>query len=1306
MQQGYPCSNSAQAKRFRKSIRLYNNAFGFASLGANIRRPPGNGPPCFRICGQLFHRYGALIDENQAPNYSQLYIIEAANALNLRMANPANRDCDREVMETIQGVLNTVSPYAAAYRNMAEVEREEQARAVHENRPASEVSMVMREGDDRRRYNAPLHEEVAAIFVGNDGAPPAARDIIVYPRNRPLRHIPYTSCNIDPMMYPIIFPRGEPGWDTNMTHVRERATAVRNRLTQLEYYIYRIAIRREFSALHLAGRLFQQFVVDAYVKVEGQRLDFIRRNQQQLRADSYQGLMDHLENVANERNLRAGNVVILPSTFSGSPRNMHQLYLDAMALVAKQGKPDLFLTFTCNPKWPEIVENLLPGQSSSDRPDLVTRVFKLKLDALKKDLKDGVLGFNCAYVDVIEFQKRGLPHAHMLLHLANDYKLRHSDDIDSLICAQIPDQEQEPELYGIIKGCMIHGPCGNLNNNCPCMQDGKCSKNFPKAFNNGTVVNVDGYPSYSRPDNGRTVRVRNIDLDNRWVVPYNPFLCKKYAAHINLEACVSIKSVKYLYKYIYKGYDTAHIEINERIDHDEVKTFLDARYVSAPEATWRLCAFPMHSQSHSIIRLPVHLPNNQRVYFREGGEAAAVERAENNATMLTACFDLNQRDEHARQFLYCNLPYHYVFQKKDKKWVARQRGAEKVVSRMYNANIREGERYFLRVLLLNVPGALSFEDLKTFEGAVSQSFREACLARGLLEDDALWTRTMTELVESASPSKIRKTFAFILIHGEPNNPAELWQTFKDAMIEDFVRNQPAGQAEQSALGKIQGVLRQFSKYLTDFDLPALEEAPAEELPNAEEFRLDAAIIRPRLNPEQLAVADAVLHALTNNNNEESKIFFIDGPGGTGKTFVYNYLIREVIGRNLHVATCAWTGIAATLLYHGKTLHSLFKLPVPVLDGATCNVKPNSSHAEFLRQQDIIVFDEASMIPKYAIEAIDRMFRDICNSNVPFAGKLTLLGGDFRQTLPVVRRARPAEIIDVCLKSSIIWASVRVFHLHTNMRAGLGEQAFSEFLLQLGSGQLQLKPTAPYQGSIEIPNECVLQNNEDIVASIFSDFDGDLTGRVILTPTNDEALEINEQILNQLPGEVKTYYSIDSVVSDDQEEIDLYPLEFLNSLTPSGMPPHALNLKVGCPVMLMRNLSIKDGLCNGTRLITRNLQDNVIDCEILTGVSVGNRVFIPRSTLIPNDTNLPFQMKRIQFPLRLAYALTINKSQGQTFEKVGISLRRPCFSHGQLYVAFSRARAFRHVKVKVCNTQQQGYVGEKCYTKNVVYPQVL
>ena len=188
------------------------------------------------------------------------------------------------------------------------------------------------------------------------------------------------------------------------------------------------------------------------------------------------------------------------------------------------------------------------------------------------------------------------------------------------------------------------------------MVDGKCSKDFPKQIDNCTVLNQNDYPLYHRPDNGRTVKVKNLDRDNRWVVPYNPYLSKKYAVHINVEARVSIESVKYLYKYIYKGHDTAHIEINERIDHDEIKTFIDAQYVSAPEAMWRLSEFPLYTQSHSIKRLPVHLPNQQRVYFREGQENDAIDRSEVARTMLTAWFQLNRECHYARQYLYSDIP--------------------------------------------------------------------------------------------------------------------------------------------------------------------------------------------------------------------------------------------------------------------------------------------------------------------------------------------------------------------------------------------------------------------------------------------------------------------------------------------------------------------------------------------------------------------------------------------------------------------------------------------------------------------------
>lgn len=220
-------------------------------------------------------------------------------------------------------------------------------------------------------------------------------------------------------------------------------------------------------------------------------------------------------------------------------------------------------------------------------------------------------------------------------------------------------------------------------------------------------------------------------------------------------------------------------------------------------------------------------------------------------------------------------------------------------------------------------------------------------------------------------------------------------------------------------------------------------------------------------------------------------------------------------------------------------------------------------------------------------------------------------------------------------------------------------------------------------------------------------------RAILTPLNEEEDAVNKQVIELFsltnpdgtPAARKTYFSADSVVEGEQSGV--YPTEFLNSLHFSGVPPHELCLQEGCPVILLKNLT--GGLANGTRLIVLRLMERVIEAQVATGPDVGKRVFIPRLSITPSDTEkMPFTLRRRQFPLRPAFAMTMNKSQGQTLARAGIYLPKPVFSHEQLYVSKSRCGDPRGVTVYVPGGYRvaQGNAPAGVYTANVVYTEVL
>ncbi|ONM17173.1 hypothetical protein ZEAMMB73_Zm00001d003578 [Zea mays] len=1254
-------STDSDARHFRDNIRFFNGHFSFTSLyccldsmTTNVR---DSGIYTFRAQGMMYHNIKSFGRDGGAEHkHLELYFYDDDPNLEHRYCK-CREECqqkDKDVIKQLVGILHG-NPYSEHLRSMGHVENLDDYR----------ITLNLDQTLNQKTYNTPLTSEV----------------------------------NLDGMQ---TYQRSVYPWAKWMHTVRRIGLVMLTMKMQIRPGI--------FNPILHGKRLFQQFAVDTYIKIESSRLDFIRKNQDRLRADLYQGLVDSMLD-GDIRAEKVGKRTVLSPSFIGGPRDMRRRYMDAMALVRKFGKPDIFLTMTCNPNWDEIRTELLPGQTPQDRPDLVVHVFHAKLQELKHRLtKHDILG------------KR-------------KYKLTCPEQYDLLILAEIPDKKY-PELQKMVIKHMMHGPCGSLNPNCPCTKGrASCKNHYPRPFCDTTLQGKDSYLVYRRRDDGRKEKVRGFELDNRWVVAYNSYLLRLFNCHINVEACGSIKAVKYLFKYIYKGHDRASVVMRDASkaddDVDEIKQYRDARWVTPPEALWRIYGFELSQNSPPVMQLQLHLLNMHMVAFHE---RQMVERVINrpgaDRSMLTVYFEANRLHEEARGILYRDFPEWYTWQSgKGKVWQRRKRDMGGQVGRIVSAHPAEGERYYLRVLLNHVTGATSYVDLRTIDGVTLPTFREAAERRGLLESDNTLDDCLTERALFQMPSTLRRLFATILVYCEPSDVAVLWQKHLDAMSEDYQRmSQSKTHVEQMVLIDIRNMLQSMGKDIKTFPLPPIIDAydnaigTAREVYEEESIELASAdaVLKDSLNEEQMVAYDKIMSAV---NTDQGGLFFVDGPGGTGKTYLYRVLLATLRNQGKIAVATATSGVAASIMPGGRTAHSRFKIPLTIDDGVVCCFTKQSGTAELLRKSSLIIWDEASMTKRQAVEALDNSMRDIMGRlGLPFGGKTIVFGGDFRQVLPVVRKGSRAQVVASSLRMSYLWESMSHLKLVSNMRAK-NDPWFAEYLLRVGGGT----EVTNSDGDIRLPDEvCVPYSGSDndldnLIDFVFPNLNEKMsdstyiTSRAILSTRNDGVDMINAKMINRFQGEHMVYHSFDSAMDDPH---NYYPPEFLNTLTPNGLPPHVLKLKIGCPVILLRNIDPANGLCNGTRLVVRGFQRNSIDAEIVLGQYAGKRIFLPRIPLCPSDDEMfPFQFKRKQFPIRLSFAMTVNKAQGQTIPNVGVYLPEPVFSHGQLYVALSRATARSNIKILAIpavdgkkrsrkGVRKNPTVDCGTYTKNIVYKEVL
>ena len=417
------------------------------------------------------------------------------------------------------------------------------------------ISIVTESSNDKRRYNQPTVAEIAIIMPDPVTGESIQRKGIAFNKNGFVQKVDVNQSSYIPLAYPLMFPSGQLAWQYNTyklnlpnketSNVIDKVAEVElniadegfeidqfdaNRaddyidaevdepeyqedelceseqpenvaaeipvkkmefISAMQYYAY-LLYDRPNSYLHSFGRLFLQFICDTYSIVELNRLKFLRNNQETLRADKYQNIKNsELTNLG----YTIGKRTVLPSTYKGSPRNLMKLFQDSMAVVREYGKPDLFVTVTCNSKWPEITQEL-KHVAHEHKLTLINRVFKLKLKAIMDDIyAKKIFGNVEANMYVIEFQKRGLPHAHILIIMKDDSKPRNTEDYDRIVSAEIPDIKKHPQAYETVTSLMIHGPCGKLNPLAQCM-DPETGTKFIYIQNHQNIIIISNFIFY------------------------------------------------------------------------------------------------------------------------------------------------------------------------------------------------------------------------------------------------------------------------------------------------------------------------------------------------------------------------------------------------------------------------------------------------------------------------------------------------------------------------------------------------------------------------------------------------------------------------------------------------------------------------------------------------------------------------------------------------------------------------------------------------------------------------------------------
>jgi len=654
------------------------------------------------------------------------------------------------------------------------------------------------------------------------------RNLLISTSDNHTQSIPTVSRLWEPMAYPLLFPHGTLGWGLRPSSQDPFSIALGGAnsdtpTTQIWHYRARLLREPRFS---IFGRLTNEYIIDMFSRELDARLSYIRSNQERLRAQEQDAaLMGHGEELPDSEN------IYLPASFLGSGRWSSNQIADSLTIAATYGPPTFFVTFTCNGEWPEIRSCLRPGQTYTDIPIVVCRVFKQKLSRLMTIFRTmfpnaGRLLYS---IQRVEFQKRGLPHAHILLKYPKDCVS--PDDIDHIISAHIPEAANNAE---IVRRFMIH-PTHNSNiiNHIPPSPENPLK--YCEKWKDGARVCRFGYPKATREqtssDSSDQVHYRRGEGD-AFVVPHCLPLIRKFKCHMNMEVAGCGQLFQYLFKYIHKGSvgyvfvavltrlttvvgpDRAKFRVQTGGDSgandgpiDEIEEYWSGRYLAATEGAWRILGYNITQKTPGVTALPVHLPNSARHQrYHRSDSTPTLSNLEHYFARPDGTFldGADQRD--FKSLCYTEYFSRFRLQKFNIANVGKPgyflerpttQGAPVMhvvqrdplrphLSRLQSVHVSRGELFYLRSLLFSRSGT-SWEDLRTIDEMVHPSFQAACIALGLFADKDEAQVCMQEAIDTLrTPQQLRILFVHLLTNSCISTPLEFWNEFQYKISEDFI----------------------------------------------------------------------------------------------------------------------------------------------------------------------------------------------------------------------------------------------------------------------------------------------------------------------------------------------------------------------------------------------------------------------------------------------------------------------------------------------------------------------------------------